>query len=86
MCNHGVNKNKLSHWFSEVKYSLRAKFLCDNLENKLHFQGTLETEADSLLTQEAEGIFNREATHPNAHEATEEVISENEDLTLPLKL
>ena len=31
MHNHEFKKNKLSHWFSKVKHSSRAKFLCDNL-------------------------------------------------------
>ena len=79
MRNRGFKKNKLSHWFSEVKYSSRAKFLCDNLENLCHFQGTRETEADSTLVQVSEGIM-REAIGPNSREATEEVVSEDEDL------
>ena len=84
MRNRGFKKNKLSHWFSEVKYSTRAKFLCDNLENTCYFQGTRETEADSILAQTSEGIM-RAAIIPNTREATEEVVSEDEDLMIPLE-
>ena len=64
---------------SEVKYSSRAKFLSDNSENIFyHFQGTQETEADSLLIRVSEGII-KEATYPNTREATKEVVSEDED-------
>ena len=79
MRNCGFKKNKLSHCFSEVKYSRRAKFLCDNLENNCYFQGTRETEADSLLTRVSEGIFTREATVPITQEAAKEVVSEDEE-------
>ena len=77
MRHRGFKKNKLSHWFSEVKYSSWAKFLCDNLEDTCYFQGTRETEADS--TQTSEGIM-RAAIDPNTREATVEVVSEDEDL------
>ena len=80
----GFKKNKLSHWFSEVKYSSRAKFLCDNLENLCHFQGTRETEADSTLVQTSERIM-MEAMGPNSREATAEVVSEDEDLMAPIE-
>ena len=78
MHNRGFKKKKLSHWFSEVKYSSRAKFLCDNLESTCYFQGTRETEADSRLIQTSEGIM-ATAIGPNIREATEEVVSEDED-------
>ena len=84
MRNRGFKKNKLSHWFSEVKFSLRAKFLGDNLENKCYFQGTRETEADSILAQTSEGIM-RAAIIPNTREATEEVVSEDEDIMVPFE-
>ena len=84
MRNRGFNKNKLSHWFSEVKYSSRAKFLCDNLENTCYFQGTRESEADSILAQTSEGIM-RAAIIPNTREATEEVVSEDEDHIAPFE-
>ena len=84
MRNRGFKKNKLSHWFSEVKFSSRAKFLGDNLENKCYFQGTRETEADSLLIRVSEGIIEA-ATDPKAREATEEVVSEDEDLIAPFE-
>ena len=69
ICNRRFNKNKLSHWFSEGKYSSRAKFLCGDLD--ANFWGMLEIEADCLLTRKAEGIFKREDTDPNTREATE---------------
>ena len=84
MRNRGFKKNKLSHWFSEVKFSSRAKFLGDNLENKCYFQGTRETEADSLLIRVSEGILGA-AIDPKAREATEEVVSEDEDFIAPFE-
>ena len=84
MRNRGFKKNMLSHWFSEVKFSQRAKFLDDNLENKCYFQGTRETEADSLLSQVSEGIF-KDAIIPNTREASVEVVSEDEDIMVPFK-
>ena len=48
MRNRGFNKRKLSLWFSEVKYSLRAKYLGTNPGNIYYFQGTRETQAESL--------------------------------------
>ena len=53
----GFSKNKLSQWFSEVKYSNRAKFLAKNPINTCHFQETQETEADCLLAKISEGII-----------------------------
>ena len=38
MRNRGFNKRKLSLWFSEVKYSLRAKYLGANPGNICYFQ------------------------------------------------
>ena len=40
--NRGFEKKKLSRWFSEVRYSLRAKYLGANLGNICYFQGTRE--------------------------------------------
>ena len=72
----GFKKNKLSYWFSEVKYSSRAKYLLANPGNICYFQGTQETEADSLLTKILEGIF-KESMWQNTQEAAE-VVSEDE--------
>ena len=60
MRDHGFSKNKLSHWFSEVKYSNRAKLLTKNPVNTCHFQGTRETEAERLLIKISEGIISEE--------------------------
>ena len=83
MCNRGLKKNKLSHRFSEVKFSSRAKFLYENPENNCYFQGTRETEADSCLIQ-TEGIM-AAAIGPNTREATKEVVSEDEDTMVPFE-
>ena len=48
MCNRRFKKNRLSHWFSEVKFSSRAKF---------PGKGMRETEADSLLFRVSKGIL-----------------------------
>ena len=56
MRNCGFSKNKLAHWFSEVKYANRAKFLTKNPINTCHFQGTRETEAERLLIKISEGM------------------------------
>ena len=61
MRNRGFNKHKLSLWFSEIKYSSRAKYLGANPGNICYFQGTRETQAETLLTNIAEGIM-KEAT------------------------
>ena len=84
MRNRGFKKYKLSHWFSEVKFSSRAKFLCDNPEKNCYFQGTRETEADSRLIQTSEEIMVA-AIGPNTHEATEEVVSEDKDTMVPIE-
>ena len=39
---------KLSHWFSELKYSNRSKILAKHPINSCQFQGTRETEAEPL--------------------------------------
>ena len=76
MRNRGFKKNKLSHWFSEVKYSYRAKYLGVNLGNICYLQGTSETQADSLLTKVSEEIF-EETMSRNTRDTTE-VVSEDE--------
>ena len=60
---------------SEVNYS--AKFLSDNPQNICYFQGTQETEVDSLLTV-SEGIH-KEALDPYTQKGVKEVVSEDED-------
>ena len=40
MRNHGFNKNVLAKWFSQVKYSNRAKFLDSNPDDTCYYQGT----------------------------------------------
>ena len=60
MRNRGFSKNKLSQWFSEVKYSNRAKLLAKNRANMWHFQGMRDTEADRLVIKISEGIISKE--------------------------
>ena len=60
MRNRGFSKNKLSHWFSEVKYSNYAKFLAKKLINTCHFQGARETEAERPWIKVSEGIISEE--------------------------
>ena len=77
----GFSKNKLSHWFSEVKYSNHAKFLAKNPINKCHFQGTRETEAKRLIIKISEGIISEEIvpeTIIDNSEGASEVVSEEE--------
>ena len=76
MRNRGFKKNKLSHWFSEVKYSSRAKYLGANPGNMWYFQGTRETVADSFLISISEGII-KETMSRNTRDTTE-VVSEDE--------
>ena len=75
MQNRDFNKNKLLHWFSEVKYASRAKFLGANPGDICNFQGTQEMEGNSLLI--SEGIM-KETMAPNTREAAK-VVSEDED-------
>ena len=79
MRNRGFNKHKLSLWFSEIKYSLRAKYLGANPGNICYFQGTRETQAETLLINMAEGIM-KEATSGVPDDPTE-VVSEDEGVT-----
>jgi len=79
MRNRGFNKHKLSLWFSEIKYSLRAKYLGANPGNICYFQGTRETQAETLLINMAEGIM-KEATSRVPDDPTE-VVSEDEGRT-----
>ena len=57
MTNCEFKKNKLSHWFSEVKYSSRAKYLGANPGDICYFQGKQETEVDSLRIKISKGIL-----------------------------
>ena len=57
MRNRGFNKHKLSLWFSEIKYSSRAKYLGANPGNICYFQGTRETAADPLLIRVSEEML-----------------------------
>ena len=79
MRNRGFNKHKLSLWFSEIKYSSRAKYLGANPGNICYFQGTRETQAKTRLTNIAEGIM-KEATSGVPDDPTE-VVSEDEGVT-----
>ena len=49
MRNRGFHKNVLAKWFSQVKYSNRAKFLDGNPDDTCYYQGTRETLADTNL-------------------------------------
>jgi len=77
--NRGFEKKKLSRWFSEVRYSLRTKYLGANPGNICYFQGTRETGADPLLVKISEDIL-KEATS-GAPEDSTEVVSEDEGVT-----
>ena len=57
MRNRGFNKNVLAKWFSQVKYSNRAKFLDGNPDDTCYYQGTRETQADTTLIKIGEGIM-----------------------------
>ena len=81
MRNCGFSKNKLAHWFSEVKYSNHDKFLAKNSINTCHFQGTRETEAEHLLIKISEGIISEEIipeTNIDNFEGAAEMVSEEE--------
>ena len=81
MRNCGFSKNKLAHWFSQVKYSNRANFLAKNPINTCHFQGTRETEAELLLIKISEGIISEEIipeTNIDNFEGAVEVVSEED--------
>ena len=77
MRNRGFNKNVLAKWFSQVKYSNRAKFLDGNPDNTCYYQGTRETQADTTLIKIGEGIM-KETLVMDTKEAAE-VVSEDED-------
>ena len=77
--NRGFEKKKLSRWFSEVKYSFRAKYLGANPGNISYFQGTRETGADPLLIKTSEDIL-KEAISWVTEDSTE-VVSEDEGVT-----
>ena len=81
MRDRGSSKNKLSHWFSEIKYSNCAKHLETNPINMCHFWETRESEGDCLLIKITEGIFSKEIipeTTIDNFEGAAEVVSEEE--------
>jgi len=81
MRNRGFSKHKLSQWFSEVKYSNRAKFLAKNPINACQIQGTRETEGEPLLIKIIEEIFTEgtmEETILDNFEGSTEGVSEEE--------
>ena len=51
------NKNMLAKWFSQVKYSNRAKFLDGNPDDTCYYQGTRETLEDTTLIKIGEDII-----------------------------
>jgi len=77
MRNRGFHKNVLANWFSQVKYSNRAKFLDDNPDDTCYYQGTRETQADITLIKIGEGIM-KETLDTDTKEAAQ-VASEDED-------
>ena len=85
MRKHGFSKNKVSHWFSEVKYSNHAKLLAKNPVNTYHFQGTQETEAERLLIKVSDKIISEEIipkTIINNSKEAAKMVSEEEGDTL----
>ena len=76
MQNCRFKKNKLAHWFLEVKNFSRAKYLGAHLGDICYFQGTQETEANSLWIKISKGIL-KETTYVNTQEAPK-VVSEDE--------
>ena len=85
MRNRGFSKNKLSQWFSEVKYSNCAKFLAKNPVNPCQNQGTQETEADPLLIKISEGTV-EETRIDNSEGAAEGVSKEMGDMISMVEL
>ena len=77
--NRGFEKKKLTRWFSEVRYSLRAKYLGANPGNICYFQGTRESMADPLLIKISEETL-KVATSGATDDSTE-VVSEDEVVT-----
>ena len=77
MRNRGFHKNELAKWFSQVKYSNRAKFLDGNPDDTCYYQGTRETLADTTLIKIGEGIL-KETLGTITREAAA-VASEDED-------
>ena len=77
MRNRGFHKNVLAKWFSQVKYSNRAKFLDGNPDDTCYYQGTRETQADTTLIKIGEGIM-KETLGTITREAAA-VASEDED-------
>jgi len=83
MRNRGVNKHKLSLWFSEIKYSSRAKYLGASPGNICYFQGTRETQAESLLINTSERIMTEAIS--GVPDDTTEVVSEDEGTMVTLE-
>ena len=79
MRNRGFNKYTLSLWFSEIKYSLRAKYLGANPGNVCYFQRTQEAQADFLLSNISEGIT-KEAISQTTNDSTKGDIVSIEDI------
>ena len=77
MRNRGFHKNVLAKWFSQVKYSNRAKFLDGNPDDTCYYQGTRETLVDTTLIKIGESIL-KETLSTDTREAAE-VVSEDED-------
>ena len=80
MRHHGFIKNKLSLWFLEIIYSLQGKYLGANLENICYFQGTQETQADSLSINILEGIM-KEASSWTTNNSTKVASKNKGDMT-----
>ena len=74
MWNHGFSNNKL--WFSEVKYSFKAKLLDRNTGSICYFQGTLEDLVNATLDSISEAIL-REILG-SLPKVAAEVVSEDE--------
>jgi len=72
MRNRGFHKNVLANWFSQVKYSNRAKFLDDNPDDTCYYQGTRETLADTTLIKIRETIL-KETLSTDTRETAEVV-------------
>ena len=67
----------LAKWFSQVKYSNRAKFLEGNPDDTCYYQGTQEKLEDTTLIKIGESIL-KETLSTDTREAAE-VVSEDED-------
>ena len=72
MRNCGFNKNVLAKWFSQEKYSNRAKFLDGNPDDTCYYQGTQEKLEDTTLIKIGESIL-KETLSTDTREAAEVV-------------